>query len=164
MSVNTVIVPRVGAGPFGFGMTRDEAWSKTRGVITSFFAQTWSTERTDDFREYAISSDYEAGSIVRLVAFTSYPPYHKRCRLSLFDQELGPESGWDDIVALLELMELPLVEEDERIDVPDLGLSFGFVERGENDALKLEWISVEASGREKPFTAKPPSSPSSSST
>lgn len=152
MSMSTIIEPRVGAGPFRFGMTRDEAWSKTQGVITSFLPY-MSTERMDDFRDYAIHAEYEAGVIVRLVAFTSNLPYAKRCPVSLFEQELGPEAGWDDIVALLELQELLYVEGRERIDVPDLGLTFGFVERGEEEALQLEWISVEVAGRKQPFTA-----------
>lgn len=158
MSLNTTIIePRIGAGPFRFGMTRDEAWSQTQSVITSFFPQTWSTERMDDFQSHAIHCEYEAGVIVRVTAFTSNRPYVNRSMLSLFEQVLGPEANWDDILALLELQELSFVEGRERIDVPDLGLTFGFVERGEEDALKLEWVSVEASGREKPFTAKPAS-------
>lgn len=155
MPMSTTIEPRVGAGPFGFGMTRDQAWSKTRSVVTSFFAQGWSTERTDDFRDHAIHSEYEAGVIVRLVAFTSNPPYAKRCPVTLFEQELGPEAGRDDVVALLELQELSYVASDERIDVPELGLTFGLVERGAEDDLRLAWISVEAAGREQPFTARP---------
>ena len=153
MSMNTTnIETRVGAGPFRFGMTRDEAWSKTRSVVRSSFPQEWSTERTDSFQSHAIHADYEGGVIVRLVAFTSSRPYVNRSLLSLFNQVLGPETDRDDVVALLELQELPYVEGDERIDVPDLGLTFGFVERGEEEALRLECISVEAAGREKPFT------------
>ena len=153
MSMSTTIEPRVGAGPFRFGMTRVEAWAATRSVVTSFFPQQWSTERTDDFRDHAIHVEYDAGAVARLTAFTSNRPYASRCPVSLFEQELGPETGRDDVVALLELQELAHVEGDERIDVPDLGLVFGFVERGADDDLRLEWISVEAAGREKPFTA-----------
>ncbi len=152
MSMSTIIEPRVGAGPLRFGMTRDEAWSKTEGVITSFLPY-MSTERMDDFRDFAIHAEYEAGVIVRLVAFTSNPPYAKRCPVSLFEQELGPEAGWDDVVALLELQELAFVTGDERVDVPELGLVFGFMERGDEDELRLEWISVEVAGRARPFTA-----------
>jgi hypothetical protein len=143
--------PRVGAGPFRFGMTRDEAWSQTRSVITSFFPY-MSTERMDDFRDYALHGEYEGGVIVRLVAFTSNLPYVNRSVLSLFDQALGPEADRGDVVALLELQELPYIEGRERIDVPDLGLTFGFVEQGENDDERLGWISVEAAGRKQPFT------------
>lgn len=149
---NTIIEPRVGAGPLRLGMTRDEAWSTTRGVVTSFFPQGWSTERMDDFRDFAIHAEYEAGVIVRLVAFTSNRPYVNRSPLSLFEQELGPEAGWDDVVALLELQEQAFVAGDERVDVPELGLVFGFVERGAEDELRLEWIAVEVAGRAKPFT------------
>lgn len=156
MSMSTIIEPRVGAGPFRFGMTREQAWSTTRSVVTSFFPQGWSTERTDDFRDHAIHCEYEGGVSVRFTAFTSNPPYAKRRTLSLFEQELGPEAGWDDVVALLELQELAYVAGDERIDVPELGLTFGFVERGAEDELRLEWISVEVAGREHPFTARRP--------
>lgn len=67
------IEPHVGVGPFRFGMTRDEAWSKTQGVITSFFPY-MATERMDDFRDFALHAEYEGGVLVRLVAFTSYRP------------------------------------------------------------------------------------------
>lgn len=148
----TIIDPRVSVGPFRFGMTRAEAWGATRSVITSFYPQQWSTDRTDDFRDQAIHADYDGGSIARLVAFTSNRPYAARCPISLFEQELGPESDWDDIVALLELQEVPFVEDDERIDLPELGLAFGFVERGDEERRRLEWVSAEAEGRAAPFT------------
>jgi hypothetical protein len=153
MSMSTTIIePRVGAGPFRFGMTRDQAWSETRSVVRSSFPQEWSTERTDVFQSLAIHADYEGGVIVRLVAFTSSRPYVNRSVLSVFDQALGPEADRGDVVALLELQELPYVEGRERIDVPDLGLTFGFVEQGENDDERLGWISVEVAGRKQPFT------------
>lgn len=162
MSVETTIIdPRVGAGPFKFGMTRDQAWSETRSVVRSFFPY-MSTERMDVFQSHAIHAVYEGGVIVRLVAFTSSRPYVNRSLLSLFDHVLGPETSRDDVVALLELQAPSYVERDERIDVPELGLSFGFVERGEGEALRLECISVEVAGRKQPFTKDPPMPASSS--
>lgn len=156
MSMNpTIIEPRVGAGPFRFGMTRDQTWAATRSVVTAFFPQEWSTERMDDFRSHAIQCEYEAGICVRLTASTSSRPYVNRSVLSLFEQALGPEADRGDVVALLELQELAYVEGRERIDVPVLGLTFGFVEHGEDDDERLGWISVEAAGRARPFTAPP---------
>lgn len=153
--MSTVVVPRVGAGPFTLGMTREQAWSQTRSVVTSFHPQTWSAERADDFRDHAIHAEYDDGVIVRLVAFTSNRPYASRCAVTVFEQQLGPECDRQDIVALLELQELEYVEGSERIDVSTLGLTFGFVERGEDgpgSQWGLEWISAEAAGRASPFT------------
>lgn len=147
------IVPRVGLASFEFGMTRDQAWATTRSSVRSWFAQTWSVERSDEFQEHAIHAHYDAGRVGRLVAFTSNGRYAARCPMNLFEQELGPECDWDDIVALVELQNLEHAKAHERLDVPSLGLSFGFMERGEPAELRLEWISIEAAGRDTPFAA-----------
>lgn len=146
------VQPGVGLGPFELGMTRPQAWAATRSPVTAFYPQSFSTERTDDFKNLGVHADYDDGKVARIVAFTSNPPAAKRCPLLVLGQELGPECDVDDVVALLELDGCVYTRDDERIDVPALGLVFGFVEKGPDDKLRLEWVSVEVSGRATPFT------------
>lgn len=143
MITPTIIQPGVGAGPFCFGMTREQAWATTRSVVTSFFPQQDSTERTDDFRNHAIHCTYEFGKITYIVAFTSNLPYSKSRSLSLWNQNLGPETTYEDVMVLLELQNLSSAQQDEYVEVPDLGLMFGFKEGESEGQLMLEWVAVK---------------------
>ena len=142
------IIPGIGIGPFKLGMTREEAWAQTRCGISSFYAQEWATERSDDFTALGIHAHYESGRVTRLVAFTRTPHFGQNV-LQLHDENMTWEFRRADVVALLDLHELAHIEREDQVVAGGLGLTFGFQERGDGEE-RLDYVLVEVIGGKAP--------------
>ncbi|MCA9681356.1 MAG: hypothetical protein KC431_18865 [Myxococcales bacterium] len=139
MTPRRIIKPGLGVDEFELGMTRAQLWARTDSTIMAFLTE-GASDRTDNFLALGVQAEYQDGKargfmvLARLNNRTLAP-------LIVLDEDI---SGFTraEVDILLDLHGIHRENLVEQIDVPELGLSFGFREDYQQPPI-LEFVLVE---------------------
>jgi hypothetical protein len=140
-----VVEPGIGIGPFRLGMTRAEIVGITREPLHSFFPQTGSKVRSDELVHLGVTVAYDDNvDEPRANHLSGASRLAHGLSEIAFEGETIRTLTRAALRDMLTILEARFAEDDEKIRVASLGITFGFrdQEPASDDDL-CDWVVVE---------------------